>query len=187
MKLGIIGLPQSGKSTVFSALSGARGQKEGAGRGPSRGGPRIATVTVFDERMDFLTQIYRPKKTTYAKIEYLLPSQIPGSSPSKSEDGVLNQVRVCDALLAVVRNFEGSTGTVVTPEQDFLRLEEEMVLIDLAVVEKRITGNWYPTRTALVLSNVAPMEFWRGIYRPVFGRNHALDEINYNRIWVTYQ
>ncbi len=138
MKLGIIGLPQSGKSTVFSALSGARGQKEGAGRGPSRGGPRIATVTVFDERMGFLTRIYQPKKTTYAKIEYLLPSQIPGSSPSKSEDGVLNQVRVCDALLAVVRNFEGSTGSVATPEQDFFTLEEEMVLIDLAVAEKRI-------------------------------------------------
>lgn len=136
MKLGVIGLPQSGKSTVFAALLGARGQKEDSGS--SRGGPRIATVTVFDDRMGFLTEIYRPKKTTYAKIEYLLPSQIPTSSPSKSEGGVLNQVRICDALLEVVRNFEGPTGFAPTPGQDFSRLEEEMVLSDLVVAEKRI-------------------------------------------------
>ncbi len=136
MKLGIIGLPQSGKSTVFQALLGARGQKEDSGS--ARSGPRFATVTVFDERVDFLTRIYQPKKTTYAKIEYLLPAQIPSSSPARLEGAVLNQVRICDALLEVVRNFEGTTGFAPTPEQDFFRLEEEMVLSDLVVAEKRI-------------------------------------------------
>ena len=135
MKLGIVGLPQSGKSTVFQALTGARGEKKE--RGVSRSDQRIATITVFDERVDFLTELYHPKKTTYAKIEYLLPSDIPTSS-SGSDAGVLNQARVCDGLLHVVRNFEGPGGSPVTPEKDFWRLEEEMVLSDLVVAEKRI-------------------------------------------------
>jgi len=135
MKLGIIGLPQSGKSTVFHALTGARGEKEE--RGASRSDPRIATITVVDERVDFLTQLYHPKKTTYAKVEYLLPSEISASSFG-SDAGVLNQVRVCDGLLHVVRNFEEAGGSPVTPEKDFRRLEEEMILSDLEVAEKRI-------------------------------------------------
>jgi len=136
MKLGLIGLPQSGKSTVFEALTGARGEK-GEGRS-ARSDSRIATVTVFDGRVDFLTRIYKPKKTTYAKIEYLLPSEIPGSSPSKSEGGLWNQVRPCDGLLHVVRNFSHPAGSPPTPEQDFWKVDEELVLSDLAVVEKRI-------------------------------------------------
>ena len=135
MKLGIIGLPQSGKSTVFAALTGARGEKEHVGS--SRSEQRIATITVFDERVDFLVKLYQPKKTTYAKLEYLLPSKIPGL-PSQSEGGFWNQVRICDAFLHVVRNFEGPVGGPVRPEQDFWQLEEEMVLSDLVVAEKRL-------------------------------------------------
>jgi len=127
MKLGIVGLPQSGKSTVFSALTGTR--KEDV---------RIATVTVFDQRVDFLSKIYKPKKIIYVKIEYLLPSEIPGGSPSKSEGGVWNQLRICDALLHVIRNFNGHGESLPTPEQDFWQLEEEMILSDLVVAEKRI-------------------------------------------------
>ena len=136
MKLGILGLPQSGKSTVFAALTGARGQKED--RSASRTDPRIATVTVLDERVDFLNQLYKPKKTTYTKIEYLLPSDIPSSSPSGSEGGAWNQIRICDALLHVVRNFQAPGGLPPIPEQDFQQLEEEMILSDLVVAEKRI-------------------------------------------------
>ena len=136
MKLGIIGLHQSGKSTIFSALTGARG--EDMGQKASRAGQRIGTVRVVDERVDFLTKIYSPKKTTYAQVEYLLPSKIPTASPSKSEDIVWNQVRVCDALIHVIRNFQGMGGPMPTPEEDFWRLEEEMILNDLVVAEKRI-------------------------------------------------
>ncbi|MCP4668640.1 MAG: hypothetical protein GY849_20040, partial [Deltaproteobacteria bacterium] len=136
MKLGLIGLPQSGKSTVFDALTGARGE-EGKGRS-TRSDARIAMVTVFDERVDFLDKIYQPKKTIYAKIEYLLPSEIPGPSPSKSEGGLFNQVRPCDGLLHVVRNFSPPAGSPPTPEQDFRRFDEELVLSDLAAAEKRM-------------------------------------------------
>jgi ribosome-binding ATPase YchF (GTP1/OBG family) len=135
MKLGIIGFPRSGKSTVFKALTGVRGEKNEPGA--PRSDQRIATVNVFDERVDFLTELYHPKKTTYAKIEYLLPSEIKASA-SGSDAGVLNQARICDGLLHVVRNFVAPGGSEVTPEQDFWRLEEEMVLSDLVVAEKRI-------------------------------------------------
>jgi GTP-binding protein YchF len=136
MKLGIVGLPQSGKSTVFSALTGAKSEKKGLGS--SRTDTRIATVAVLDDRVDFLAKLYKPKKTTYAKIEYLLPSETPVSSPSKSEGGIWNQVRICDALLHVVRNFKGLDGSHTNPEKDFWKLEEEIILSDLVVAEKRI-------------------------------------------------
>ena len=134
MKLGLIGLPQSGKSTIFAALTGARGEDNDHGSG--RTDTRLAAVTVFDERIDFLSQLYKPKKTTHAKIEYLLPSDLPASSSSKSERAVWSQVRICDALLHVVRNFQSPAGSPPSPEEDFWELEEEMVLSDLLVAEK---------------------------------------------------
>ena len=136
MKLGIIGLPQSGKSTLFAALSGARGQ--GEVRKPSRSDQHLATVRVADERVDFLTALYKPKKTTYARLEYLFPGQATSVQPGKAESQVLNQVRVCDALVHVVRNFEGPGGIPPCPEADFRQSEEELILSDLVVAEKRI-------------------------------------------------
>lgn len=136
MKLGVLGLPQSGKSTVFGALTGSRGEKED--RASSRTDTKIATVTVLDERIDFLNQLYKPKKTTYTQIEYLLPSDIPSSSSGGPEGGAWNQIRTCDALLHVVRNFQTPGGPLPTPEKDFRQLEEEMILSDLVVAEKRM-------------------------------------------------
>jgi len=132
MKLGIIGLEQSGRATIFAALTGARGE------GKFTSDAKIVTVTVHDERVDFLSEMYKPKKTTYAKTEYMLPPEIPGTSSAKSEGGPWNQVRTCDALLHVVRNFKIPGGPEPTPEKDFWQLEEEMVLSDLVVAEKRI-------------------------------------------------
>jgi GTP-binding protein YchF len=136
MKLGIIGLPQSGKSSLFAALTGARG--EGESEKPSRSELHIATVKVMDERVNFLTALYKPKKTTYAQLEYLLPAQATSVSPGKAESQVLNQVRVCDALLHVVRNFEAPGGLPPCSETDFWQTEEEMILSDSVVAEKRI-------------------------------------------------
>ncbi|MEE9610819.1 MAG: DUF933 domain-containing protein [Desulfatiglandales bacterium] len=136
MKLGITGLPQSGKSTIFAALTGARGEDKY--QKSTRTDQRVGTVWVADERVDFLTEIYKPKKTTYAQVEYLLPSEISTGTPSKAENAIWNQLRVCDALIHVIRNFQSPGGIASSPENDFWRLEEEMILNDLVVVEKRI-------------------------------------------------
>lgn len=136
MNLGIIGLPQSGKSTLFAALLRTRGQ--GEVRKPSRSEPHLATIKVMDERVDFLTSLYEPKKTTYAQLEYLLPSQAVAALPGKAESQALTQVRPCDAILHVLRNFQGAGGVPADPEADFRQMEEEMILSDLVVAEKRI-------------------------------------------------
>ncbi|MCF8062984.1 MAG: YchF family ATPase [Deltaproteobacteria bacterium] len=135
MKLGIIGLPQAGKSTVFEALTGARGESQQQKSG--RSDHRIGTVRVADPRVDHLSELYKPKKTTYAQVEYLLPSDTGGASTGKSENALWNQVRPCDALIQVVRNFHGTLGAP-SPEADIRALEEEMIISDLAVVEKKM-------------------------------------------------
>lgn len=136
MKLGILGLPQTGKSTIFSALSGTRGEDRIAEG--SRKDQRIGTVRVADDRVDLLRDIFKPKKTTYAQVEYLLPSGVAAGAAARSDDAIWNQVRVCDALIHVVRNFQSPGGMAPSPEEDYRRQEEEMILNDLAVVEKRI-------------------------------------------------
>jgi GTP-binding protein YchF len=136
MKLGLTGLPQSGKSTVFGALTGARGDNEEDKA--SHGDTRIAAITVKDERIDFLSSFFKPKKTTYAKVEYLLPSPLHSSSPEKAESGIWNQIRACDALLHVVRNFQPQGGPESTAEKDFWKLEGDMIINDLVVIERKI-------------------------------------------------
>jgi GTP-binding protein YchF len=136
MKLGIIGLPGSGKSTIFEALTGARG--EGGAQRATHADQRISTVKVFDERVAFLEEIFKPKKTTYAQVEYLLPSDTTAGSSSKSDGVIWNQVRICDALIHVLRNFKTPGGLPATPGEDFWNLEENLILDDLAVTERRL-------------------------------------------------
>jgi len=128
MKLAIIGLPDSGRSTIFSALSGARGEA-------SQKDQRVSAIKVMDERIDFLSNMYNPKKTTYAQVEYLLPSEAMGSG---SENSLWNQARICDALIHVVRNFTDAMGTPPDVKADFRKLEDEMIINDLVVVDKRL-------------------------------------------------
>jgi len=135
MKLAIIGLPQSGKSTIFRALTGARGEEVSGQFNKTE--DHISTLVVYDERVDFLASLVKPKKITYARIEYFLPAEIAGAG-SRSELGQWSEVRTCDALLHVVRNFKGPGGTEPTPEDDYWKTEEDMILSDLSVAEKRI-------------------------------------------------
>jgi len=98
----------------------------------------MATVMVFDERVEFLSNIYHPKKTTFARVEYLLPSEIHGTPADKSRAGLWNQVRPCDALLLVLKNFPSPGGAQPDPEKDYRDLDEEMILADLVVAVNRI-------------------------------------------------
>jgi GTP-binding protein YchF len=136
MKLGLTGLQGSGRATIFTALTGTGAKEESPG--VSKTDSKVSTISVPDDRIDFLKRIYQPKKTIFAKIEYLLPSDISGASASTSDGGTWSQLRACDALLQVVRNFQIPGGPAPNPEQDFQDLQEEMILSDLAVTEKRI-------------------------------------------------
>jgi GTP-binding protein YchF len=138
MKFGIIGLSQSGKFTIYKALTGARGLS--SSERTKKGDQLIGTVNVADERVDKLKEIYRPDKTVYSQIEYILPGTIADFDHGKREreNAMLTAVRTCDGLIHVVRNFQLFGGPPPTPEEDFLKLESEMILSDLMVAEKRI-------------------------------------------------
>lgn len=128
MKLGIIGLAQSGKSTVFEALT--RNEQT-----PQRIENRIAVIRVPDERVDVLSQMYQPKKTTYAQVEYFLPARTSGQ---KRDQNVWTPVRDCDALILVVRNFTEYGMNPPNPSEDFTSINQELILSDLIVSEKRM-------------------------------------------------
>ena len=138
MKVGIIGLPQSGKRTIFRALTGARAVN--AGEQTKKGEQSQVTVNVPDERVDYLSKTFQPKKTVYAQIGYLLPAKTRegDSSLSHEESLAFSGVRTCDGLIQVIRNFQLFGGPTPTPEEDFFRLQSEMIQADLMVTEKRI-------------------------------------------------
>ena len=129
MKLGIIGLPRSGKSTLFDALTKNRVGAE------HKGEDRIAVIRVPDDRVDALSQMYQPKKTTYAQVEYFLPGY---RKDSLKDQSVWTAVRDCDALLHVVRNHATYGFEKQTPSEDFIKLDQEFILSDLVVAEKRL-------------------------------------------------
>ena len=131
MKLGIVGLPQSGKQTVFQALI-----KSTTDPG-HRAEPRLSTISVPDNRVDVLSDLYKPRKTIYAQVEYFLPG-ISEKEKDKKEASALTPVRDSDALIQVVRNFGGYGFAAPTPADDIHALTQELILADLVVVEKRL-------------------------------------------------
>ncbi|MBU2551149.1 MAG: YchF family ATPase [Proteobacteria bacterium] len=131
MKLGFIGQTGAGKSTIFEALTGCAFEN---GR---NGQARIGTVPVPDERVDSLSRLYQPKKTTYAKVEYLLPAPAEPSAKSKDPQ-IWNRVRDCDALIHVVRNHNGLGFEAPRAWDDLRELDEELTFADLVSVEKRL-------------------------------------------------
>ena len=132
MKLGIIGLPQSGKSTVFEALT-----KSTSGI-THKGENRISTIKIPDSRLDTLSEMYRPQKTIYAQVEYFLPGSGAAKSNQAREQSIWTAIRECDALIHVIRNYKGTGFEESTPYEDFRNLEQELILADLVVVEKRL-------------------------------------------------
>ena len=133
MKLGIIGLPGAGKTTLFEALT-----KIVTDDGARRPEDRLGTIKVPDPRVDRLSAMYNPKKTIYAQIEYLLPYMATQKPGQKQDETSWSTVRTCDALIHVLRNFKGFGEEPAAPLEDFARLNEEMIFADLLVVEKRL-------------------------------------------------
>jgi hypothetical protein len=132
MKLGIVGLPQSGKSTIFEALT-----KNTIEIG-NKSKDHIAAVRVPDGRVDFLSDMYKPKKTIYAQVEYFLPGIGTQSKDKNKEQNIWTKMRDCDALFHVVRNFAGFGFDKPAPFSDFIKLDQEFIIEDLVVIEKRL-------------------------------------------------
>jgi hypothetical protein len=132
MKIGIIGLAGSGKTTVFEALA-----RDFAATG-ARTETRIGTIHVPDQRIDILSEMYRPQKTIYAQVEYLLPGKGEQKKAGSEDSALMRAVRDTDALIHVVRNFAAYGMEAPDPENDFLLLDQELMQTDLAVVEKRL-------------------------------------------------
>jgi len=130
MKLGIIGLPRSGKATIFDALTRSSAQPG------NRTEDRIGTIVVPDKRIDVLSAMYNPQKTIYAQVEYFLPGARGG--PDKGDQTTWTPVRDADALIHVVRNFSGYGFDAPTLDADFLAIEQDLILTDQVSVEKRL-------------------------------------------------
>jgi ribosome-binding ATPase len=88
--------------------------------------------------VDRLSQMYRPRKTIYAQIEYLLPGKSLAKKDTGKEQAAWSQVRDCDAIILVVRNVMGMGGEVPQQLTDFQTINQDLILSDLVVVEKRL-------------------------------------------------
>ena len=141
MKIGLIGLNQTGKTTLFDLLTG---REAGAAAAGGKGTANIGAGTVPDERVDFLSALYKPKKTTYAKIELTDVAGFSVSSDGRNSGAAkfLNDVRPCDALVHVLRAFTSETTIhdldTIDPARDLEAVETEMLFADLEMIEKRI-------------------------------------------------
>lgn len=143
MKVGIIGLPSSGKTTVFNAISGGTAEVH-AFSGSGQTEPNVAVVPVPDDRQDWLSALYKPKKTSYATVELVdVAGVLPGQAQKEGfSPQLLTHLRQVDALVHVVRAFDDPAVPHPNETVDALRdaelLELELILADLSVVEKRM-------------------------------------------------
>ncbi len=140
MRLGIIGLPQSGKTTLYNALT--RGSvPTGAGGGKLE--VHTAVVDVPDPRVDTLSGMFNPKKTIYTKVTYADIAGLDGSAGKTGIAGtLLNHLTQMDGFIHVVRCFESDevphpSGSV-DPQRDIAAMDSEFILNDLIAVERKL-------------------------------------------------
>lgn len=142
MKIAIIGLANSGKTTVFNALT--RGSAETAAYSSGQMEPNLAMVKVPDSRLETLARMFKPKKLTFADVQYVDVAGISGGGRQGGglPPALLNYIGGADALLHVVRAFEDTAvphpdGTV-NPARDIQTVDLELAFSDLAIIERRL-------------------------------------------------
>ena len=141
MHIAIIGLPNSTKTTIFNALT--LGHVETTAYSSGRFEINHGTVNVPDPRVDHLSALFKPRKTTYAQVTY---ADIAGLAKGVSQSGLsgplLNALSQADALLHVVRAFDdpalAGSDVMANPQRDVEIVDGELLLSDLIIVERRI-------------------------------------------------
>ena len=132
MRLGIIGFPGSGKTTLFNLLTGA---DAGVAQPPGRGRLNVGVARVPDARVTKLSALFQPKKTVYASVEVV---DLAGFDRGERATLDVGELRQADALLHVVRAFASPALGAPQPAREVQALEEELILADLEVVERRL-------------------------------------------------
>lgn len=156
MKLGIVGLPNVGKSTLFNALTGAGA--ESANYPFCTIEPNVGIVPVPDKRLDKLAEMYVPEKYTPATVEFFdIAGLVKGASQGEGlGNKFLSHIRECDAILHVVRCFEDSNiihvDGSVDPVRDVETINYELILSDLEITERRYEKTQKLARTDKSLS-----------------------------------
>jgi GTP-binding protein YchF len=142
MKIGLIGLQKSGKTTIFNALTGMNAEVVSYKSGNTE--PNIAKIDVLDSRIDVLSKMYEPQKTIYATVEIV---DFAGIEAGTAQTGIFSQasigiIKTVNAIALVIRNYSDETIDGLYGKPDPLAevkiLAGELTLTDLMVAEKRI-------------------------------------------------
>ncbi len=140
MKIGLIGYPLSGKTTVFNMLTGLHARVDNyisSGKEAN-----IGLIKVPDSRLDRLSEIYQPKKTTHAEISFVDLGGISTTSGGGFDSNTLAHMRTVEAFACVIRDFSNEAVNHplgrVDPLGDIRGIDEEIILADQIVIEKRL-------------------------------------------------
>lgn len=140
MKIALLGLPKSGKTTIFNALTGSNASTDKYA--PPAHEANVGVVQVLDERITRLSELYKPKKTIYATIEYRDYPGIFSAHAENPDNALFSDIKTCEGFVLVLRAFadEELDGLheAGAPLKQLSAFEDEMIITDLIVAEKRL-------------------------------------------------